>query len=116
MQGCRRVAARRWPPSTARAAETMLREAVARGRHDLDHLNRDRDLDPLREREGFNTLAAQLASTEPAEARTVPGRARRECNWLACRHPAPPSCHANQRAKQIPRVFGGSATVTPTNC
>ena len=40
----------------------MLREAVAKGYKDADHMQTDKDLDPLRTREDFKTVVAELAA------------------------------------------------------
>jgi hypothetical protein len=40
----------------------MLRDAVARGWKNAAHMKKDTDLDPLREREDFRKLLAELES------------------------------------------------------
>ena len=42
-------------------AMAMLRDAVAKGYKDADHMQTDKDLDPLRAREDFKTMVAELA-------------------------------------------------------
>ena len=41
-------------------AMAMLRDAVAKGYKDADHMQTDKDLDPLRAREDFKTVVAEL--------------------------------------------------------
>jgi tetratricopeptide (TPR) repeat protein len=41
-------------------AIAMLRDALAKGYNDADHLQTDKDLDPLRSREDFKTMVAEL--------------------------------------------------------
>jgi hypothetical protein len=43
------------------AAMKLLRDAVSKGYKDVAHLKRDTDLDPLRQREDFRNLVAELA-------------------------------------------------------
>jgi hypothetical protein len=38
----------------------LLREAVSKGYRDVPHMKKDTDLDPLREREAFQKLIAEL--------------------------------------------------------
>jgi hypothetical protein len=42
------------------AAMKHLREAVSRGYPDVDHISKDTDLDPLRQRDDFRELIEQL--------------------------------------------------------
>jgi hypothetical protein len=42
----------------------LLREAVSKGYKDVAHMKKDTDLDPLRERENFRKLVAELERTE----------------------------------------------------
>jgi tetratricopeptide (TPR) repeat protein len=46
------------------AAMRLLRDAVSKGLKDAAHINKDTDLDPLRQRDDFRTLVAQLEGTE----------------------------------------------------
>jgi hypothetical protein len=48
----------------ARALE-LLREAVAQGYKDVAHIKKDKDLDPLRDRDDFKKLMAQLEAGNP---------------------------------------------------
>ena len=41
-------------------AMAMLRDAVAKGYKDVVHMKKDTDLDPLRQREDFKKLVAEL--------------------------------------------------------
>jgi tetratricopeptide (TPR) repeat protein len=41
-------------------ALAVLRQAIARGYNDIDHLKKDQDLDPLRQREDFKKLRTEL--------------------------------------------------------
>jgi tetratricopeptide (TPR) repeat protein len=50
----------------ARAVE-LLRQAVARGYQDVERLNKDRDLDALRQREDFRRLLAELEAGKPPQ-------------------------------------------------
>ena len=43
---------------------TMLRDAVAKGFQDHAHLNKDNDFAPLREREDFKKLLAELQAKQ----------------------------------------------------
>ena len=43
-------------------ATAMLRDAVAKGYKDIERMKKDKDLDPLREREEFKNLIAELES------------------------------------------------------
>ena len=42
------------------AAMKLLRDGVSKGYKDLPHMNKDTDLDPLRQRDDFRTLVAEL--------------------------------------------------------
>ena len=42
------------------AAMKMLRDAVSKGYRDVAHMKKDTDLDPLRQREDFQKLIAEL--------------------------------------------------------
>jgi len=42
------------------AAMKMLRDAVSKGYRDVAHMKKDTDLDPLRQREDFKKLVAEL--------------------------------------------------------
>jgi tetratricopeptide (TPR) repeat protein/tRNA A-37 threonylcarbamoyl transferase component Bud32 len=53
-------------------AMTALRQAVARGFKDVAHLKKDRDLDPLRQRDDFQKLLADLEKAKPGARE--PGR------------------------------------------
>lgn len=57
----------------ARAIE-LLRRAVAKGYQDADHLAKDTDLDPLRGREDFRKLVADVLAKAPTSAPTKPGK------------------------------------------
>jgi hypothetical protein len=46
------------------AAMKLLRDAVSNGLKDVAHVNKDTDLDPLRQRDDFRKLVAQLEGTE----------------------------------------------------
>lgn len=46
----------------------LLRRAAAAGYKDADHLAKDTDLDPLRQREDFRKLLADLRAKAPAAA------------------------------------------------
>jgi serine/threonine protein kinase len=43
-------------------AMAMLRDAVAKGYKNIDHMQTDKDLDPLRAREDFKTMVAELGA------------------------------------------------------
>ena len=57
----KRLAAASWYRSEAMA---LLRESAKRGFRDAERLREDTDLDPLREHEEFNSLAAELSARE----------------------------------------------------
>jgi hypothetical protein len=42
------------------AAMKLLREAVSKGYKDVPHMKKDTDLEPLRQREDFQKLVAEL--------------------------------------------------------
>jgi hypothetical protein len=42
------------------AAMELLRDAVSKGYKDVAHMKKNTDLDPLRRREGFQKLVAEL--------------------------------------------------------
>ncbi len=44
-----------------------LKQAVAAGYKDVEHMKKDTDLDPLREREDFKKLIAELEAKVAAE-------------------------------------------------
>ena len=44
----------------------MLRDAVAKGYKDVEHLRTNKDLDPLREREDFKKVVAELEAAKEA--------------------------------------------------
>jgi hypothetical protein len=46
------------------AAMKLLREAVSKGFKDVPHVKKDTDLDPLRQREDFQKLVAELEGTK----------------------------------------------------
>ena len=52
-------------------AMAMLRDAVAKGYKDADHMKKDKDLDPLREREDFKNVVAELEARGGAAEETV---------------------------------------------
>jgi len=53
-------------------AMAMLRDAVAKGFKDAAHMKKDTDLDPLRQREDFQKLLAELeAKAKTSERRAV---------------------------------------------
>ena len=41
----------------------FLREAVQRGHYDVEHMKKDSDLDPLRQREDFQKLLRELETS-----------------------------------------------------
>ena len=41
----------------------LLRDAVSKGFKDVPHMKKDTDLDPLRQRDDFRTLVAELEGT-----------------------------------------------------
>jgi hypothetical protein len=43
----------------------MLRDAVAKGYKDAAHMKKDSDLDPLRKRDDFQKLLAELEGKKP---------------------------------------------------
>jgi hypothetical protein len=45
------------------AAMKLLRDAVSKGYKDVAHLKKDADLDPLRQRDDFRKLVAELEGT-----------------------------------------------------
>ena len=47
----------------------MLRDAVAKGYKDVEHLRTNKDLDPLREREDFKRLVAELEVAKEAPSK-----------------------------------------------
>ena len=47
-------------------AMAMLRDAVAKGYKDAAHLKTDKDLDPIREREDFKKVVAELEAAKEA--------------------------------------------------
>ena len=57
-------------------AMAMLRDAIAKGFKDVAHMKKDTDLHPLRQREDFKKLVAELekknASEAPAKAAATP--------------------------------------------
>ncbi len=46
-------------------AMAMLKQAVTAGWKDAAHIRKDTDLDPLRQREDFNKLLAEMEASEP---------------------------------------------------
>ena len=50
-------------------AMAMLRDAVAKGYKDVEHMKKDKDLDPLREREDFKKLVAELEAAKEAPSK-----------------------------------------------
>ena len=53
-------------------AMAMLRDAVAKGYKDADHMKKDKDLDPLREREDFKKVVAELEAKVDEELTILP--------------------------------------------
>ena len=49
----------------AARAVGLLRQAIAKGYQDADHMAKDADLDPLRKREDFQKLLADLRAKSP---------------------------------------------------
>ena len=47
-------------------AMAMLRDAVAKGYKNVEHMKKDKDLDPLREREDFKNVVAELETGKKA--------------------------------------------------
>src|SRR5207249_3779480 len=77
---CIPIVEKQEPAASARAAAQfygdqamkMLKEAIARGWKDAAHMKKDTDLDPLRQREDFKTMLAELekaATPRPGNAR-----------------------------------------------
>ena len=50
-------------------AMAMLRDAVAKGYKDVDHLKNNKDLDVFREREDFKKLVAELEAARPVPSK-----------------------------------------------
>ena len=50
-------------------AMAMLRDAVAKGYKDVDHMKTNKDLDPLREREDFKKVVAELEAAKEAPSK-----------------------------------------------
>jgi hypothetical protein len=51
------------------AAMKLLREAVSKGYKDVPHMKKDTDLDPLRQREDFQKLLAELEAKAGPKAK-----------------------------------------------
>ncbi len=49
------------------AATKMLRDAVSKGYKDLAHMKKDTDLDPLRQRDDYRKLVAELQTAAVPE-------------------------------------------------
>jgi hypothetical protein len=50
-------------------AMAMLRDAVAKGYKDIEHMKKDKDLDALREREDFKKVVAELEAAKEAPSK-----------------------------------------------